>query len=159
MAERSFTAWQDLWSMFTGNGPQPGPPVHVRDALDSERLAWRHTPEAMYPDGYLGTVGNERRGDRIRQAVWRDQRSYTRGVHKGERLDMSSYLWPEEFNPLSGVENQVYTGLRYVSAAFGEEPVVLANDGKPGPREVGTPVQKDDTAWPTRLAQMLPSWR
>ena len=158
MTGRSFTQWQDLWSMFTGNGPVPGPAPHVRDALDAERLAWRHTPEAMWPDGYLGTVG-DRRSDRIRSAIWRDQRSYTRGVHKGERLDLSSYLWPEEFNPLSGIENEAYTGLRYVSPGLSEEPVILANDGKPGPREIGTPVMKDDAAWPTRLAELLPSWR
>ena len=49
--------------------------------------------------------------------------------------------------------------MRFVSAAYGEEPVILTNDGKPGPHEIGTPVQKDDAAWPDRLSQMLPSWR
>ena len=53
-------------------------------------------------------------------------------MHKGERLDLSSYLWPEEFNPMSGIINEA-TGMRWVSPAYGEEPVILANDGKPGP--------------------------
>src|SRR4029077_18159981 len=156
--QRSFTQWQALRSGCTGRGPNPGPMPHIRDALDGERLAWRHTPEAMYPDGYLGTVGGRRSGDNIRNKIWRDQRSYTRGVHKGERLDLSSYLWPEEFNPMSGLINQT-TGMRFVSAAYGEEPVIRANDDKRGPHEIGTPVQKDDPAWPPRLSQMLPSWR
>ena len=159
MSGRSFSQWQDLWSVFTGNSPNPGPMPHIRDAMDAERLAWRHTPEAMYPDGYLGTVGGRRSGDNIRQRIWRDQRSYSRGVHKGERLDLSSYLWPEEFHPLSGIINEAYTGQRFVSAAYGEEPVILANDGKPGPHEIGTPVQINDAAWPDRLSQFLPSWR
>jgi hypothetical protein len=156
--QRSYTQWQDLWSVFTGNGPNPGPMPHIRDAMDAQRLAWRHTPESMFPDGYLGTVGSRRSGDNVRNAIWRDTRSYSRGVHKGERLDLSSYVWPEEFNPLSGIINEATTGLRYVSPALGEEPVILANDGKPGPHEIGTPVQRDPSA-DARLTELLPAWR
>lgn len=56
-------------------------------------------------DGYLGTI-TSRRGDRILDAVKHREggRSYVRGVHKGERIDPQDYVWPDEFNPQSGLE-------------------------------------------------------
>ena len=93
--------------------PQPGAPVHgggggrtlagYRDILDARRsVATPRTPNAEYPDGYLGNV-NSRREDRLLQAVQSrlTQRNYQRGVHKGEKLDTSDYFWPDDFNPQS----------------------------------------------------------
>ena len=36
----------------------------IADALDARRSMYNQTPEAQYPDGYLGTI-NTRRGDRL----------------------------------------------------------------------------------------------
>jgi hypothetical protein len=164
---QSFSHVQDLQGMATGTGISPGqgPAPLIRDAMEAARLAWRREPSAEYPSGYLGTTTG-RRQDRLSTAIWRNQKSYNRGVHKGERIDMSDYLWPEEFNLETGLMMQA-GGSRFTSMAYSEEPVTLTNDGRPGPRDeagmmgrpnTGVPVQPD----PQRAAQlkhMRPTWR
>jgi hypothetical protein len=68
---------------------------------------WRRTPEATYPDGYLGTI-TSRRDDRLLGALKGrvNERSYQRGVHKGERIDPGDYFWPEQFNLDTGLKNE-----------------------------------------------------
>lgn len=75
-----------------------------RDQLDFRRAMWRQTPEATYPDGYLGTI-RSRRDDRLLDSLKNrlTQRSYQRGVHKGERIDPGDYLWPAAFQPDNGL--------------------------------------------------------
>jgi len=87
-------------------GPQPV----AHDYLDSVRMSWRSTPEATYPDGYLGTI-NTRRQDRLLDGLKQrqQQRPNTRGIHKGERLDQKDYFFPPEFNLWSGIERQMAT--------------------------------------------------
>jgi hypothetical protein len=155
---RSFDPAQDLQSLAVGTSAAHGPPVHIRDAMEAQRLAWRRTPEAEYPSGYLGSL-TSRREDRISEATWRQQKSYTRGPHKGEKLPLDRYLWTPEFNLASGIENQVMTGQRYVGPGIGAEPVMLTNDGKPGPARNpnGTPAEIN----PDRAAQLIklrPPW-
>ena len=81
-------------------GPQP----FFRDLLDERRSMWRTTPEAQYPDGYLGTL-NSRRADRLMNNLIDRSRNrpYTRGIHKGERIEGRDYFWPDEFNPETGL--------------------------------------------------------
>lgn len=67
-----------------------------RDGLDARRAQMgQRLPAAQYPDGYLGTIHSrhedkllKKLGDRV------NQKSYQRGVHKGERIDPSDYFWP-----------------------------------------------------------------
>lgn len=107
------------WQMLSPMGvPQPGAPVHgggggqtlsgYRDLLDARRSAAApRTPNAEYPDGYLGNI-NSRRQDRLLSAVQSrlTSRSYQRGVHKGEKIEGGDYFWPPEFNNMSGLEAQ-----------------------------------------------------
>lgn len=106
------------WQLLSPNGaPQPGAPVSggggtplagYRDVADARRsAATPRTPNAEYPDGYLGNV-NSRREDRLLKAVQSrlTERSYQRGVHKGEKIDRSDYFWPSEFNDQTGLEYQ-----------------------------------------------------
>lgn len=106
------------WQFLSPMGiPQPGTPVvggggrtltGYRDILDARRsVATPRTPNAEYPDGYLGNV-NSRRDDRLLQAVQSrlTQRSYQRGVHKGDKIDNSDYFWPKGFNDQSGLESE-----------------------------------------------------
>jgi hypothetical protein len=81
-----------------GGGGVPEP--FFRDQLDSARSVYRRTPDAQYPDGYLGTI-TSRKGDKMFDALKNrvNQRSYQRGVHKGERIDPADYYWPEEYQP------------------------------------------------------------
>src|SRR5262245_28972174 len=164
-AQQTINQWLSMQEVALGLGVYgPGPNPSFRDALDAARCNWRQTPEGSYPDSYLGTIGG-RRQDKINVAVWRNQRPYDRGVHKDSRLDMSDYLWHEEFNLMSGVMNEV-TGQRWVSPAYSIEPLRLVNRGKPGPRDyyamtgrpnTGVPVQPD----PERVAEkrrQLPPW-
>ncbi|KJK56227.1 hypothetical protein [Saccharothrix sp. ST-888] len=79
----------------------------ARDILDARRLMETgHVPSAAYPDGYLGTIGaGSRREDRLLNSVANraTQRSYQRGVHKGERIDPADYYWTPEVNPAAAL--------------------------------------------------------
>lgn len=115
---QSFTPWQAR-DYPAGDAPFRvaetfGPVPRGHDYLDNLRMYWRRTPEAQYPDGYLGTI-NTRRGDRLLDSLKQRQtnRPYTRGIHKGERLDQRDYDWPDEFNLWSGLVAQVQ-GHRFV---------------------------------------------
>lgn len=90
-------------------GPQPV----AHDSLDAMRMSWRSTPEATYPDGYLGTI-HTRREDRLLDSLKTraTNRPYTRGVHKGERIERRDYFWPPEFNLWSGLEREAQ-GMRF----------------------------------------------
>ena len=72
-----------------------GVPV-ARSELDTSRMGVGRQPSAEYPDGYLGTI-RSRCDDRGRSSPTSDtvldsmknrvgQRSYQRGVHRGERV-------------------------------------------------------------------------
>lgn len=124
--------WQYLAPMGI---PQPGTPVvggggrdltGYRDILDAKRsVATPRTPNAEYPDGYLGNV-HSRRDDRILNAVKGrlTERSYQRGVHKGEKLDMSDYFWPPDFNPQTALAAEAQ-GRKW--GAVGSTPVEQIN--------------------------------
>lgn len=104
---QSFTEWRvDQSSGGTANmyfGPAPV----WRDELDYKRSGYNQTPEAQYPDGYLGSITN-RRGDRLMDALKsrQNERSYQRGVHKGERIDPGDYFFSKSFSVMSGIERQ-----------------------------------------------------
>lgn len=121
---QSFTDWQTR-QYPAGDAPFRvaetfGPVPRGHDYLDNLRMYWRRTPEAQYPDGYLGTI-NTRRGDRLLDSLKQRQtnRPYTRGIHKGERIDAKDYTWPEEFNLFSGLEAEA-AGMRFVSQGMSE---------------------------------------
>jgi hypothetical protein len=117
-----------------------GPVPYAHSMLDAVRMNWRRTPEATYPDGYLGTVPS-RRGDRLMDGLKArtQNRPYTRGVHKGERIDTRDYFWPEEFNLWTGIalESQ---GKRFSPPGLAEggmlEDERYPTDRKVGPRSV-----------------------
>jgi len=96
-------------------GPQP----RGHDYLDHLRMSWRSTPEATYPDGYLGTI-NSRRGDRLLDGLKRRtaERPNTRGIHKGERLEPRDYHWPDEFNLWTGLECEA-AGVKFSPPGLG----------------------------------------
>jgi hypothetical protein len=97
----------------TGGG---GTPVMPRSQMDFARLGIGRTPEAEYPDGYLGTI-RSRRDDKGKPYAISDtvldslksrqtQRGYQRGVHKGERIDPGQYMWPEGLAPDRGLKKK-----------------------------------------------------
>lgn len=79
-----------------------------RDGLDAQRSGMSDfVPSAEYPDGYLGTIQSRREDrflDKLKEQV--GAKSYTRGVHKGEKIDARDYFWPPEFDPQSGLQRQ-----------------------------------------------------
>lgn len=102
----------------------------ARDILDARRMMdTGRVPSAEYPDGYLGTI-NSRRDDRLMQRVAnrQTQRSYQRGVHKGERIDPQDYYWPDDFNPSTGLEAEK-RGRKW-TAQGSMVGMPLVNDGK-----------------------------
>lgn len=101
-----------------------------RSELDSLRIGEGRTPEASYPDGYLGTI-RSRRDDRLLDSLKarETQRPYQRGVHKGERIDPADYLWPRGLDPERGIRNQ-RKGMRTTPAMELVPTTTLVNDGK-----------------------------
>jgi hypothetical protein len=144
---QSFSQWQNAGGGYPASdapfrvAETFGPLPYAHSQLDAIRMNWRRTPEATYPDGYLGTVPS-RRGDRLMDGLKArsTNRPYTRGIHKGERIDARDYFWPDEFN--------LWTGIAYESMGSRFSPPGLSlNDGmleaeryptdrKVGPRSV-----------------------
>jgi len=136
---QSFNNWYDNNQYPGGTAPFRiaetfGPAPQGHDYLDNLRMYWRRTPEATYPDGYLGTVPS-RRGDRLMDGLKSrtTNRPTTRGVHKGERIDTRDYLWPEEFNLWTGLQYQA-AGIKFFPPGIGE---YLPDERYPTDRKVG----------------------
>jgi len=139
-----------------------GPSPTFRNSKDQMLSGYRTGPDSQYPDGYLGTMSSNRRQDKVLGTLSRmNARQYSRGVHKGERINAGDYMWPQEFNKWTALEYQAQ-GLKF--APVGAEPVRLTNDGKVGPRGIPTsqPDQDAATVDPNRramLKSLVPSWR
>lgn len=124
--------------------------------LDGKRMGIGRTPQAEYPDGYLGTI-RSRRDDRLLDSAKArvNQKSYQRGVHKGERVDRSDYYWLDEWNPETGLANQK-RGLRTVFAEQLTPPPLLVNDGR-----ASVPANEPgriDLKRKQQLQRLMPSW-
>lgn len=163
MNQQTFSNWAGGYDPAGGETqPVLGPAPVFRDAKDRRLAAFGATPDTQYPDGYLGTMDSNRRQDKLLSAVKRqNHRSYSRGVHKGERVNPGDYLWPEEFNPMTGLELQAI-GQKF--APPGAEPIRLTNDGKAGPRGIprglDRPQQEQiDMQRRSMLKRLAPGWR
>ena len=60
-------------------------------------------------------------------------RPYTRGVHKGERIDRQDYFWPQEFNLWSGLEAEM-EGIKFFPPGLLNQ---LPDERYPTDRKVG----------------------
>jgi len=135
--------WQSLGGNgFIGYNNQGGQGVPVaRGELDAIRIGTGRVPSAEYPDGYLGTI-RSRRDDRLLDSIKSrvGQKSYQRGVHKGERIEPSMYFWPSSFNDQMGIkresrakydpESGTYKVPRYTQDILLTPAPHLVNDGK-----------------------------
>lgn len=141
-----------------------------RDILDARRsAAVPRTPQAEYPDGYLGNI-NSRRDDRLLKAVQSrlTQRNYQRGVHKGDKIDASDYFWPQDFNPLTGIDVEA-RGLKWTAVGDPVERINhLGKNHQLTPAQMGRVAQiygapgADVVSDPARIrdmARLLPEWR
>jgi hypothetical protein len=159
---QSFSSWSNPaeppgMSSAVSYGPAPV----FRNAKDQMLSGYKSQPDTTYPDGYLGTMSSNRRQDKVLGTMSRmNARQYTRGVHKGERINPGDYLWPDEFNKWTALNLQAQ-GLKY--APPGAEPVRLTRNGGYVPRGLST---TDDTEQqpinPERRARMkllAPAWR
>ena len=153
-----------------------GVPV-ARSELDFLRLGVGRAPQAEYPDGYLGTI-RSRRDDRGRTSSTSDnvldslkvrigQRSYQRGVHRGERIDVQDYYYPEGLDPMRGLVRQmqsVMVGNTFVSPRNSPQAQLvpaphLPNDGKAGPDVRSDSPMQVNQASQDQMARMRPQWR
>jgi hypothetical protein len=132
-------------------------------------MYWRRTPEATYPDGYLGSI-QSRRGDRLLDGLKQrtTNKPYTRGVHKGERIDRRDYMWPPEFNLFTGLQYQA-AGIKFSPPGLGEflPDERYPTDRNVGPRSVavgqryangGGPAQTGNPDRTPVLRKMAPPW-
>jgi hypothetical protein len=85
----------------------------ARDALDRKRMGSTPIPGADYPDGYLGTI-TDRNEDKLYGTLQKrlNDRSYQRGVHKGEKIGRDSYYWTPEVNPDAGLALQAQSAVQ-----------------------------------------------
>ena len=159
----SFSSW-NMPAQPPGVGTQAafGPAPFFRSAKDQMMSGTRTAVDAQYPDGYLGTMSANRRQDKILGTLSRmNARQYSRGVHKGERINTGDYFWPDEFNKYTGLQLQA-VGKKF--APPGAEPVRLTNDGKVGPRGIPSSDDRGDTQQISpeqraRLRSLAPRWR
>jgi hypothetical protein len=129
-------------------------------------MAIGQVPQAQYPDGYLGTI-RSRRDDRGRASSASDvvldslknrltQRSYQRGVHKGERIDPSDYFWPKAWDPMLGIANEM-RGVKTAPTVQIMQSVHLVNDGKADSKSIQPgEIDANRLAYNRRL---MPSWK
>jgi hypothetical protein len=107
-------------------------------------------------------MSSNRRQDKILGTLSRmNARQYSRGVHKGERINPGDYVWPEEFNLWTGIQLESQ-GLKF--APPGAEPVRLTNDGKVGPRGIPSrqgeeQVQEISAERRALLKSLAPPWK
>lgn len=114
-------------TQYAGGGGQAL--TGFRSILDARiSAATGKTPEAQYPDGYLGSI-TDRRQDKLLQTVRNNARSYTRGVHKGSRVSPTDYFWPDDLTPYTTLEKRLH-GDRKRFAAQGSPIERLAHGGK-----------------------------
>lgn len=118
-------------SVVRANGGGGTDVLSFRDPLDAKRAAFGgRLPSATYPDGYLGTI-TDRRNDRVLQGVQKrlTDRSYQRGVHKGDKVDPGDYMWPDAgaVRPTAGLEYEA-RGLKWTQQGTVTER--LAHGGK-----------------------------
>lgn len=162
MNKQSFTNWQGgNDSQSSDSQPLLGPTPTFRDEKDRRLAAFGASPDTMHPDGYLGTITNRRQDKLLNSLHRKNHRSYSRGVHKGERINPGDYVWPEEFTPWLGLQLQA-EGKKF--APPGAEPVRLTNDGKAGPRGIPRNLDRPqqeiiDRNRRSLLRSLLPSWR
>lgn len=170
------------WQYVNVNGvPQSGSPTvgggggsvlsGFRSILDARRSAAGpgRTPQAEYPDGYLGNVPN-RREDRLLGAVQSrlTQRSYQRGVHKGERIDPQDYYWNSAVSPEAGIAAQA-VGAKWTPAGslpteqinhMGKNHMLAPQDFSKVADSVGLQAPKQiDPVRQQRMSRLLPKWR
>lgn len=163
MNTQTFSDWAGGYDPGRGEiMPVRGPSPVFRDAKDLRLAAFGATPDTQYPDGYLGTMSSNRRQDKTLDAVKRqNHRSYSRGVHKGERINPGDYLWPDEFNLFTALEMEA-KGQKF--APPGAEPIRLTNDGKAGPRGIPRGIGREqqeqiDMQRRSMLKRLVPAWR
>jgi hypothetical protein len=150
-----------------------GVPI-ARSELDFLRMGVGREPSAEYPDGYLGTI-RTRRDDRGRPnsasekvldslKVRIGQKSYQRGVHRGERVDPQGYYYPDSLRADRGIRRQMrasYDGNAYVTSRYAPQfdmvpPPHLVNDGKANMR-ANEPGQIDEKR-AAQLRRFKPAW-
>lgn len=145
---------------FYGNVPSGGNSgstiLSARDAMDWKRLGMPgRTPQAEYPDGFLASP-NSRRGDRLLDKIGKlNDRPYTRGVHVGDRVDPSAYLWPADWKPDRGIRAEL-RGERVNLARQSPQPRLPNNMGSM-PAPTG-PVQTAAPDVSRQMARLLPAW-
>lgn len=163
MSQQSFNNWAGPSDPpNVGTQAMFGPAPVFRNNKDYQLAGYRTLQDTTYPDGYLGTMSANRRADKTLGTMSRtNARQYSRGVHKGERINPGDYLWPDEFNLYTALEYEA-RGLKF--APTGAAPVRLTNDGRVGPRGISRDQRRDEATEMSmerrsKLKSLTPNWR
>lgn len=135
-----------------GNFGVPNPFFHNR--ADAQRSMYRQTPQAEYPDGYLGTIVS-RQNDRLLNAikVRTNQPNYQRGVHKGARISAGDYFWVPQWNMNTGLKAEA-RGMKTAPVQTGADEYI--KDVIPASGALSPATLNPRAA---ELRRLIPSWR
>jgi hypothetical protein len=141
LSDAAHQNWQSLgagglWGEYVASGAVVG----SRSPLDDARIKAR-TPEAEYPDGYLGAPPSRRSARLAPDNGMRGERAYQRGAHRGNIIEQSDYQWPRQFSPERNLG-----GRRSAPTGAALDAQKLANDGK------------NRRLWGNPAAQQRPPW-
>lgn len=156
-----------LYGTNTVYGSMGGGLAQARDQLDYARMGSPgRTPEAEYPDGYLGSANGRQQDKLLKKIGDLNRRAYSRGVHKGERIDPGDYVWPSEWTPERGLAAQAVGSRQMLASVGGPEPRLTHqmqqhNAAPPpvqGSRPQAGPVEYRNPRAQSELGWLLPNW-
>jgi len=105
--------WNATNITTVGSGGDPAAAPSGQSALDRARRGANRLGEADWPAGYLGTYQSKQEGKgNPAEALLRNrlgERAYQRGIHRDTKQPMTAYYWSNDFNPDSGITNQMMT--------------------------------------------------
>lgn len=163
MASQSWQVQQPYGAPTPGAAVQRGAGGYgyaPESELDARRMGSGRIPQAEYPDGYLGTI-NARAEDRVLQTLKGEltNRSYQRGVHKGEKIDPGDYVWPADLTPDRGIQMQAQ-GIRNAPIGTTTEQLLYGNRLPDNAQHLVDRVPTEVNPERRRqLGSLLPDWR
>lgn len=147
--------WLNQDQMKASSDRTYAPVPAFRDQLDALRSMWR-TPNAEYPPGVLGTLGDDRRNRRTLSGANPNRpgpNDWMRGVNKGAKIDPAQYFWPDELHPMTSVQLEA-KGQKFVPIGVMVEAGIPVGNGSAvvrGPAPIDPELQ-------ARYANIMPRW-
>jgi hypothetical protein len=115
-----------------GGGGYGADVLQARSPLDARRMSAGQLGQAQFPDGYLGSISQDRQQDKLLEKITNrlTDRSYQRGTHVGAKINGRDYFWRDGVDPMSRIKAESK------AVKVGKQMVV------PRHKPVGNPVER-----------------